>query len=541
MKFSISSNAILESSHVGGTGEIALPCGGNDKPQSFIHRQLTVKELRLSLVGPNFLREGELSHFSVAARSSLKKNLTLCGLTVPTTSNIDAAAVIPTMVPFSTSSLLRSVNRQARILSLLPSPQVTSTRWSGRLKYPVLDFHFRTFSNNSVDKPTLEEDTDTSIESDDQDGEPVIHFPWRHEDVHNMLPRLQLGTKEQQTLIPPPVGSIGFTLAVMFLDVSIWDGLFLNKWKTNLCEGASYAFIQAVAGVLSNVYRIPFDKVRTTLMEESLPPRAIFPSGATSLPRVSFQYPTLDPSDDKDSKEVTPSAQKDDDSLYCPEIDDMMTRPLRQLFEHHRKEINPHEKDFRIHLDIVPKSAAFHRLYGLPFVTRAQVEDDPHLLRDFFFKQSSSSDQKMQVADQSHAVQQYTDHIRKMQQRGDKTVRTTIVAEVMVICEEVFYVKRKGSDEVIQGEDPEDMLLSGFISVKDGKISMENLDDTTNGGQDVGHMVTMERDIEVTMDDRFPWRFDVVDDSNWKVIDIDDLTGARKWYHMVLPEGSDGM
>ena len=86
-------------------------------------------------------------------------------------------------------------------------------------------------------------------------------FPWRHEEVP--LDRLIPGSEEFQEkgyLLGGNVMSSNpmfdaYATAYLFLDLPLYKLLFFSHWQADLAENMSWAFAQAMAGVLSNVYQ----------------------------------------------------------------------------------------------------------------------------------------------------------------------------------------------------------------------------------------------------------------------------------------------
>eukprot|EP00527_Entomoneis_sp_CCMP2396_P009789 CAMPEP_0198136798 /NCGR_PEP_ID=MMETSP1443-20131203/394_1 /TAXON_ID=186043 /ORGANISM="Entomoneis sp., Strain CCMP2396" /LENGTH=411 /DNA_ID=CAMNT_0043798075 /DNA_START=13 /DNA_END=1248 /DNA_ORIENTATION=+ len=352
-----------------------------------------------------------------------------------------------------------------------------------------------------------EDDVDTTASNTEekQQGDPTAGesapFPWRHERVENMLPRLTIGSDEQKNLIPTPVGNIEFCLARMFLGVGWWDGMIAHRWKHELADSVTYAFTKSLASLLSNVYRVPLSQISSSFT----------PAGSDiTVPQVVFHFPP---------KEEGNSDNKDD---YCRNISDMMPRPIRQVFESAHEKSGKH---LRIQLEITPKQSAFHRLFGLPFVSRQKVETDKDFLLNIFFKRDKMTDEYV-VADQSHAINTYLSHITGHQSRGETKIKTTVAAEVLVICDEIFKVWDAETGELLQGSSSEE-------ESKDAKTSGD--DDDIFLGREVAHVVTMERDFEIEIKDGFPYNFDYVSKSNWQITDIDDSTGPQKWYHVLVP------
>lgn len=89
-------------------------------------------------------------------------------------------------------------------------------------------------------------------------------FPWRHSLYPP--PRLTLGTPESNEAPPYALNMFGRMMTSFFF---LRDGFFnvlFGRYESNLAESSAYAFAQAVAGIVSNVYRVPFQE--TSLQED---------------------------------------------------------------------------------------------------------------------------------------------------------------------------------------------------------------------------------------------------------------------------------
>ena len=91
-----------------------------------------------------------------------------------------------------------------------------------------------------------------------QGGSPL--FPWRHEE--EPLDRLIPGTPDFQQKGYLVGGNVissnpvldNYATAYLFLDVPWYKMIFFSDWQADLAENMSWAFAQATAGIISNVY-----------------------------------------------------------------------------------------------------------------------------------------------------------------------------------------------------------------------------------------------------------------------------------------------
>jgi len=338
------------------------------------------------------------------------------------------------------------------------------TRQSLRRSF-VFDVKFlgkRSFSTSAAAEAT----PITSIPLEKQQ-QPRPIFPWRHERKDIFLPRLTPGTKEYETIVAFPTPQEPF--AFLFLGVPLWDAFLMGGWKRDLSENMTYAFLQGLAGIMSNVYRVPVGS-----------------SKVDDADAVKFSFPLHGASEDDD---------EDDDHAEKPlDIHQMLSSPLQKIFE------SAHESgrdQLRILLETKPVKSFFYRLYVVPFFTRDAVEADSNILKTLYNNGNPEWNTVFNML-QSHSVESLERYT---------FVETTVAAEVYIICEEKFQVVDAETGVVLQG--PEGAPVT----------------------QEVGHMVTFEMTTKNRIDDHFPY-FIRTEPGNWQIVDIDDLVSTKKWYHI---------
>jgi len=357
--------------------------------------------------------------------------------------------------------------------------------------------------------------TDSKPEKSDSDGDKkssdssakslgeLPKFPWRNEVVTNLLPRVTPDTEEQKKLIPTPIG-LEFWLATLILQTGFLNNLFFRTWKHQLEEAFTYGFTKGLSGLLSNVFRVPIDQISKSSDDID-----------NNKHEVTFHYP---------NKSSSSSDSKDD---FCDEVSDMITQPLRDLFQSSYDQESGAQRKLRIQLELTPKRSVFHRLFGVPFVSRKLVEEDKDLLFNMYFVKGENG--KYAVGDQTHFMNAAREATEKEFDRkypvAEEAVTyklvTTVAAEVMVICDETFRVWDDETGELLHGWDGDD----GDQGEK-------------NPSREVAHLVTMERSFVTVITPGFtPFDTTFSDEtiSNWQITDIDDLLGPKKWYHVVSP------
>ena len=341
-------------------------------------------------------------------------------------------------------------------------------------------------------------------------------FPWRHETSKNLLPRLVKGTPEWQYHVGFRARVQDF-MAKKLLGVPWWHKWMGWDWRPERAESASYAFSQGVAGIVSNVYRIPFNDLITeeeesSGMRQTLDFRYPMPPLASPiLPNVEIERSDApsSPSPPDNATGVTGNRahDRDDDcdsppspEDCCPGIDQMLDEPLRKLFQ----SAHEHGKNrLQIRLQMTPTSRrVVVSIFCLPFVTRQDAERDPALagrVRDMFRGLLSTGERPISQIN----ILEYTQE-RLAQDRAN--LRTTVELQVLVECDEIFQVVDRETGQVLQGS-------------ADGEVRR------------VWHLVCLETTSTFSPWLYFPLR-GRVEVGNWIITDIDDLLGPKKWYHM---------
>ncbi|KAL7575108.1 hypothetical protein ACA910_000475 [Epithemia clementina (nom. ined.)] len=311
-------------------------------------------------------------------------------------------------------------------------------------------------------------------------------FPWRHEGLDNLIPRVTPGTREFQTILPLIAPEM--LMANVFMGESLWNVLLTGQWRRDLEEGMCYAFGRGVAGIVSNVYHVPLENVFQSSQ----------PSSQSSAYDVSFIY------NNKSSADFTTPINEDkseDESKFSPEVEDMMTQPLRQLF---RSAHASGTSQLRIRLELTPKVAFFNRLCGLPFVTKQQVEDQPDMLNDLFVNEDG------QFKVDTRGLYDFLNENAARNFARNGKFETTLAAEALILCDENFCVWDADTGKVLQGRE-----------------------DSTP--REAAHLVTFERSGIYEMGSGLLALPKVISLSNWQIADIDDLLGPKKWFHVVAP------
>jgi len=394
-------------------------------------------------------------------------------------------------------------------------------------------------------------------------------FPWRSEPLERPLPRLDpsAGNDEYR---PPYAYHIQRLTAYWFLRVPLWQCLLgFGAWRQDLADSMGYAFQQAVTGILTNIYQLPppappaaapstnsveqvnndnkkagdrrhpafgasekeqpedeaaagtkkvddddvsstktaattttttttekKDDASATTTPESKPNAAAPPPPLPEKPESQSSVKNNTKPDTHasgESKDEKKTASKDPDTATSTatttlNVHDMLIRPLRHMYE------SAHESgrdQLLIRLQTEPVSAHLINLACLPYVTR---DDDPEKL------------QAMRQVRMGRGGLQTVMRLLDADLRRHGKLETTVEAQVLVVCREIFQVRDRTTGQVLQGS------LEG----DDGEEQV------------VGHVVRLEctsgQELIGSSDIRYY-------QSDWQITDIDDLlSGPVAWY-----------
>lgn len=321
---------------------------------------------------------------------------------------------------------------------------------------------------------------------------PRVIFPWRHKEYP--LPRLIPGSEEhvleggefgpRMPFIPMKWGVT--CLAGSYIGVP-WYQVALPGWRQDLADSSSWAFSQAVAGVMSNLYHVPFDDIRQEDGDFSV-----------DLKHTIVTSASEETTEDEDNEEEEESA-----------LDDMIEEKLRALYQ------SAHEcgrDQLQIHLQMEPTSSHLVGMFVVPWVTREDVKQDPSLQNTFqnmYLRQQEEEvrqGRELSMADTAtfvfdefkelagERVKIYDDHA---------SLSLTAIAQVVVNCDEVFSVTDLTTGKVLQGHE-------------DGQI------------RNVPHVVRLEAVVDVTKE--YGSKRTVTEVGPWQITDWDDLLEGNIWF-----------
>lgn len=354
-------------------------------------------------------------------------------------------------------------------------------------------------------------------------------FPWRHSPspLPRLVPEDPAHVAEGGVLgpaVPPVNGSVRTAMrwnAAAALGVPLWRAALTSRWEEELAEEFSRAFRLAVAGMLANTYSVPLERISRSLdgeggEESKTDDTSDDKDGASSSVRESFAVDfdqTLEPlpeiTDIKDEiaaeerKEAAERSRGRKEEEECPEVEHMLERNLRTLYqtahEHARHRL-------RIKLRTEPTSARIESLMVVPCITREHVEQTPALRHSFrnIWKQLDRRENELgRQLGMMEVGKLVSDELEKLASRmvdSDGILESTVVAQVSILCDEVFTVRDVDLDEVVQG-DP------------GSKVN------------EVVHLVRFEMVVRVNLAGGGKAEL-----GTWQITDWDDLLGGNIWF-----------
>lgn len=313
---------------------------------------------------------------------------------------------------------------------------------------------------------------------------PRAIFPWRHE--VEPLPRLidrevdggLLGPGVPNTAMPPfgefLFRHFVFQAAAAQLNIPWYERLLSSKWKQDLADGSAWAFSRAVAGVLSNTYRVPYDDILSH--------------------------------DDVDFQHTTKFGSSQDEEQF-PESEFMLDEKLRNLYEAAH---DSGKEQMLIHLQMKPMSSKLKSMMFIPFLTRAAVKDCPalrHTFRNMAMQLVEKERELGRNLSTGEAINISTKQMKELALErvknhadGYGVLEGTVIAQVLVNCNEVFSVKDLATDKLVQGDGQE---------------------------RYIPHLVRLEMVVEGRFYDNGLSTSHI---SNWVITDWDDLLGGNLWF-----------
>jgi hypothetical protein len=332
----------------------------------------------------------------------------------------------------------------------------------------------------STDEASSTHDNDNEAKEETPKG-PVVVFPWRHEE--QPLPRWIQGTDEynrQGHLLYSVNNDTGdsqlnmIVTAYMFLEIPLYQVLLFGRWKEDLTDNMSWAFTRGVAGLLSSL-------TRTT--STASPNMISMNDIVNDTYEVSF-HATIG------GNKRTETPNEDIQTVRDPEG----SVPLEQMFQ--EKVIDLYSaakgsiaKETEVCLKTYPHTTELVSLYAMPYISRDNIKNDKALLS--FYRELMSMS----------AIDRPTKLTKLRNEKLEAGImESTVIAQVLVWCNEIFFVKDVESGKILQGSDQHETA------------------------RNVCHLLRMESTVKTTKDPHGSFK-NIQGD--WIITDIDDLLGGN--------------
>lgn len=363
-------------------------------------------------------------------------------------------------------------------------------------------------------------------------------FPWRHSP--HPLPRLTPNTVEEyeeggefgprfpmRTMNVAERGFLWFHSVYVLGLARPWH---YGSWRRELEDGFLSAFAMGLQGVLVDVYRAPIsleddnsDDVKEAGSDDDID------NDNDNAYSVQIDHtisnPIQDSDDDRSSdaedrhdtdKKAQEFLSENDDggnrNSFQPEegpiLQDMLETNLQSIYHSAHSAA---KSKLQIHLECQPKSAHLISLFSVPLLTREEVRQDPslqNLYPDLYHKLLLKAMEEMERSDGRKTSLSWRDtygEIREFvedkvgNQDDEGVIQMTVVAQAVIECDEVFYVRDVESGEIVQGDD-------------DGKM------------KEVLHQVRFEMVVD------WDWQRREMHTGNWQITDWDDLLDGNIYY-----------
>lgn len=222
--------------------------------------------------------------------------------------------------------------------------------------------------------------------------------------------------------------------------------------------------------------------------------------GAGDNLEIDFEYTTpYIKSENASNQTISGQERKDEDTIFGEGYSKLYKTFHQMSHSASQQSTDPTTQPSPLHLTLKskPVSSRLHRLYSFPFLSRDAVKEEPSRKNKYL---NVIVDSQMQgPVETGRKLFAFADQL--IAERG--LMQTTVIAEVVVVCEETFYVKDLTNSEIIQGNTKE---------------------------QTVPHVIRMEMDVLVdVVNEEEEWL-----QSNWRIADVDDLVGGRWWEPQLL-------
>ena len=369
--------------------------------------------------------------------------------------------------------------------------------------------------------------------------DPRAIFPWRHSP--HPLPRLIPNTQEfvaQGGYIGPHLPPLnGFTRSLAWINAAGFLGAKIVNyagWKSDMEDSFQLAFAAGVQGVLHDVYTCTNLQKESDLDSERKLDSTDVDTDIDTDANIDAEKKTESDTSDADMSDQAPLSsqepsfpisfehsinRKDDYQLKQALPEGTCHHMLEpQLVSLYRSAHTCGKHKLQIKLRSNPKSATIQSLFVLPFLTRREVEDNVALKHSYrnivkaLHSRGSEKGRELNYIEIGNLVGEKLDDMsmaqmqrrerKKMNRDNDRDgniMQVTVVAQVSIDCDEVFFVKDTETGDVVQG-------------------------DAEGNTNDVTHLVRFEMVVDMNAETG------EVHLGNWQITDWDDLLDGNMFF-----------
>lgn len=438
------------------------------------------------------------------------------------------------------------IENASRLTRFLLSKKIPSIIWqqaSRRAAAPItIRYASSSSSSSSVENGGTSTSTSSSDDDDDDDGTTLVVFPWRTKS--SLLPRLVPGTPEHTKdglLLTSKSQSLhgssslnAIVTSYMFLNVPWYELFWISDVKDELSSSVSWAFTHGVANLLSNLSSSSSSGI--SVSADSIISHRTDDSTTCG---IDF-HKTLEFNNNNNDSDS--GSDEDNTSINATSINNNSknnTIQLQHMFEekvvaHYKSAINNfatkegskddisagsssssisnHSKKnqrLEVRLSMFPFKTEFITLYAIPYLSRRNAKSDTVLL-DFYREMLEMPSTKRAS---------YLSQLRQEHLENKGYMESTIIAQCVVWCDEIFYVKDLTTGHILQGEEQEQEHNDSEGKQNDHSTSI------TADSKKIPHLVRMERTV-ITKKDSITGSFHNVQE-DWVITDIDDILGGN--------------
>lgn len=322
---------------------------------------------------------------------------------------------------------------------------------------------------------------------------PHTIFPWRHSPIPvDRDPPFLLGPG-----MPPfPL----FPAFVMFVSTSNMLGSNVFKsilyWvfgNEDLSNNFAWAFSRGVSGMIADTYDVSTENIEYVQENGSID--------------IRFDHNIAQNSNNTHVENDEQNDVDDSNSMLQSNLIELYRSALQQ----HSSSLRHEQNSFHVKLQTRPLSAHIQSFYFVPFLTRCHVESNSNL--EYGINAIMKSFLKDTDIENTSGMELGRKFIAKLMEMEDRLTGSedfynfTIVAQVSVVCREVFEVRCFSSSKGCENDAGE--LLQGTDGVE----------------RDVVHLVRFEKEIKFCKNTGKN-----MEDGSWQITDWDDILDGNIWF-----------